>query len=299
MIISASYKTDIPAFYGPWFIERLRAGKCHVINPYSGKTHQVSLRPEEVDGFVLWTRNIGPFMNFLPDVADRAPFFVQYTLTGYPRALDAGTPGPEDSAAHIQALARNYGELAVVWRYDPIVWTSLTTPKWHFGNFSRLARMLEGAVNEVVVSTVQLYRKTAHNMTAAAKTHDFSWHDPSVGEKQDLTARLAEIAADHGIRLTLCAQTDLLSKTVEKAACIDAQRLSKIAGRPIAVPRRPHRTACGCWQSCDIGNYDTCPHGCVYCYAVRTQDLAKRNLKAHNPSGMSLAPPKRLTPSSD
>ena len=65
MIISASYKTDIPAFYGEWFLNRLRAGYCKMVNPYGRQVYRVSLTPPDADGFIFWTKNLGPFLDAL------------------------------------------------------------------------------------------------------------------------------------------------------------------------------------------------------------------------------------------
>lgn len=293
MIVSASYKTDIPAFYGRWFMNRLKAGRCRMVNPYGGQVYEIDLRPEAVDAFVLWTRNLGPFLSRLPAVAAHAPFVVQYTVTGYPRALDAGTIQPEVALGHLQEVSTTYGTRASVWRYDPIVFTSLTPPDWHRATFARLAAGLAGVVDEVVVSVAQVYRKTATNMGVAARAHGFDWWDPPASEKRALIADLAAIAADHGMALTVCAQRELVPDGVADAACIDVRRLSDVAGREITAPHKPHRAGCGCgcWASKDIGDYDTCPHGCAYCYAVRSRDLAKTRFAAHDPEGEFLFPP--------
>jgi len=169
MIVSASYKTDIPAFYGEWFMRRLAAGHCRVANPYGGPPFTVPLGSAAVDGFVFWTRNLGPFLDRLETVAARGfPFVVHYTVTGYPRELDAATIGADLAVGHIRAVAARYGRRAAVWRYDPIVFSSVTPPAWHRRTFAGLAGQLAGAVDEVVVSVARIYRKTARNMAAAA-----------------------------------------------------------------------------------------------------------------------------------
>src|SRR4051812_49265124 len=89
VIVSASYRTDIPAFYAAWFMARLRAGFCAIANPYGGGTHRLSLAPEAVEGFVFWTRNLRPLLRHLDEIRRVAPFTVQFTLTGYPRALES------------------------------------------------------------------------------------------------------------------------------------------------------------------------------------------------------------------
>ncbi|MFQ6017968.1 MAG: DUF1848 family protein, partial [Kiloniellaceae bacterium] len=96
---------------------------------------------------------------------------------------------------------------------------------------------------------------------------------------------LAEIAGDFGMTASLCAQPELLGPGLEPARCIDAARLSAVAGRSIPARTRGNRPGCLCAESRDIGAYDSCPHGCVYCYAVRRQALAKRRYRTHDPTG--------------
>jgi hypothetical protein len=292
MIVSASYKTDIPAFYGDWFTRRLEAGYCRVANPYGGPPSTVGLGREAVDGFVFWTRNLGPFVDRLEAVAARGfPFVVQYTVTGYPRELDAATIAAEQAVRQLHEMAGRYGRRAGVWRYDPIVFSSLTPSAWHRRTFARLAGQLAGAVDEVVVSVAQIYRKTARNLAAAARLHGFAWDDPEPGEKRALIADLAAIAAAHGLGLAVCGQPELIVAGALAARCIDAARLADVAGRPLKAAHKPHRAACDCDASRDIGEYDTCPHGCAYCYAVRSRPLAKRRFAAHDPAGEFLFPP--------
>jgi len=290
MIVSASYKTDIPAFYAEWFRNRLREESVVVANPYGGPAQTVSMAPADVDGFVFWTRNVEPFLPVLEDVVREFPFVVHYTITGYPRALDAGTISPERAVGHLREIATLYGPRAAVWRYDPIAFSSLTPPDWHVETFTRLAETLAGVVDEVVVSVVQIYRKTRRNMDAAAREHGFDWWDPDADEKRTLLARLASIAEGNGITFTLCGQRDLLVEGVGDARCIDAERLSDVAGWPVAAVRKAHRKACGCWASKDIGGYDTCPHGCVYCYAVGSRERAKVRFTEQDPAAPSLGP---------
>jgi hypothetical protein len=293
MIISASYKTDIPAFYGAWFENRLAAGECRMVNPYGGQVHTVSLAAPDVDGFVFWTRNPGPFLGALDTVRLRGfPFIVHTTITGYPQGLDFATIEAARAVAHLDHVRRRFGARAAVWRYDPVVLTSLTPPAWHRANFAALARSLRGIVDEVVVSFVQVYRKTARNMDARARAAKFEWWDPPDDEKRALLGDLAAIAAENGIAPTLCGQPHLAVPAMGEARCIDARRLGDVAGRPIAAPAKPHRKRCGCWASRDIGDYDTCPHGCAYCYAVESRHVAKRRHRAHDPAGEFLmAPP--------
>lgn len=291
MIVSASYRSDIPAFYAEWFRNRFRAGHCRVVNPYGGGAYTVSLR-DGVDGFVFWTRNAAPFRDALREVRDAGiPFVVQYTLTGYPHPLDPSVPDAQQALATIRALAAEYGPRAVVWRYDPIVVTDLTPAGHHRVTFARLAEGLAGAVDEVVISFASIYRKTARNLGAAARRHGFAWADPEAGEKRALLTDLAGIAAAQGMACTLCSQPDLLVAGVDGARCVDAARLSAVAARPVAARPKGNRPGCLCHESRDIGDYDSCLHGCVYCYAVAARAAARRRWQAHDPNGEFLIPP--------
>ena len=291
-IVSASYRSDIPAFYGDWFMRRLEAGFCRVVNPYGGQIHEIPLTRERVEGFVFWTRNPGPFGAALAEVAGRGyPFVVQMTVTGYPRPLETSVLAPERAVALIEGLARRYGPRAAVWRYDPLLITSLTPPEWHRRTFTRLARAISGNVDEVVFSFAHIYAKTKANLTRAAMRHGFTWDDPPEAEKRALLADLAGIARGFGLHPTLCAQPGLLGPGIEPARCIDAARLSDLAGRPLGARTKGNRPGCLCAESRDIGAYDSCPHGCVYCYAVRKPGLAKRGYRAHDPDSPFLIAP--------
>jgi hypothetical protein len=296
MIVSASYRTDIPAFYATWFLKRFRAGYAKVVNPYGRQVHTVALRAG-VDGFVFWTRNVGPFLGALAEVRRAGlPFVVQYTVTGYPRALESSVIEAERSLDLMAEVAAAHGRRAVVWRYDPIMVSSLTPASWHEDNFSRLAGRLEGVVDEVVISFANIYRKTQRNVAAAARAHHFDWCDPPAEDKTTLATRLAVAAAACGMALTVCSQPEYTVAGSEGARCVDARRLEAVAAgwgtlRPVRARPKGNRPGCFCFESRDIGDYDTCPHGCTYCYAVNSRTLAKRRFHLHDPEGEFLFPP--------
>lgn len=281
MIVSASYRTDIPAFYGPWFLERLRAGFAVVASPYGGPAGRVSLAPGEAEGVVFWTKHAGPFLEGFAAVhAAGLPFVVQYSITGLPRSLERSAPAADQAVAHLRALRDRFGRRAVIWRFDPIVISEATPLEERRATFARLAGQLRGAVDEVVVSFLQPYAKARRNMAEVV------WRDPSVDEKRALLGDLAAIAADHGMKLTLCTQPELVDEEagLGAARCIDAGRLGDVAGHAIAARTKGNRPGCLCAESRDIGAYDTCPMGCGYCYAVRDRAKAQQALAAHDSS---------------
>jgi hypothetical protein len=295
MIISASYKTDIPAFYGEWFCNRLAAGYCKMVNPYNRKAIRVDLSRDKVDGFVFWTKNIGPFFDKLDKVRKKEfPFVIQYTVNNYPRELEYSVVNAERSTEHMKQLATQFGPNVAVWRYDTILFTSLTPIDFHRKNFESLAQKLEGTTDEVVVSFAQIYAKTLHNLKWASEKFGFMWEDPEDEVKYNLAAELAAIAKSYGMQLRMCSQKSFLAPGVEEARCVDAERLTQISGRPLKAKIKGNRPECGCYASRDIGEYDTCPHGCVYCYAVRNRDLAQKRYKEHDPLGEFLFTPSHI-----
>ncbi len=292
MIISASYKTDIPTFYGDWFMSRLRAGHCKMINPYNRRPIHVSLARGDVDGFVFWTKNVGPFLKHLPAVREMGfPFYVQHTINGYPRALETSVVDASRAVGHAHAIRERFGPRAFVWRYDTVLFSSLTPADFHAENFARLASELRGTTDEAVVSFAHVYRKTERNLNEAARAAGFTWRDPSASEKCELLERLVGVARANGMQLTVCSQRDYLIPGAGDARCVDARRIEDVAGRAVDAERRGNRKECGCHASRDIGEYDTCPHGCTYCYAVQNRDLSLSRFREHDPSSEYLFGP--------
>jgi hypothetical protein len=274
MIISASYRSDIPAFHGAWFLAALAAGEVAVANPYNQRPSLIDLRPEAIDGYVFWTRNARPFAHGLEAVAAQGkPFVVQYTIIGYPRSIDANVIDPQLAIANARAIAARYGRRVVVWRYDPILLTPETDTDWQRANFARLADALAGVTDEVVVSFAQLYAKSARNLAKGG----VAWRVPDLDEQAALIAALRDEAAQRGITLSLCTQPQL--PAAPPARCIDAVRLGHVAGRPITAATKGNRPGCLCAESRDIGAYDSCVHGCRYCYAVGDHEAVQRRMR--------------------
>jgi len=281
MIVSVSRRTDIPAHFSDWFFRRLRIGWACSSNPMNPKqVRVVSLRPQDVDGFVFWTKNPIPMLDRLPLLAPY-PYYFQFTLTSYGRDLEPGLPSKNDVLVPaFQQLARMLGPDRVIWRYDPIILTPTYTAAYHLRWFEALAKRLEGCTRKCVISFVDDYRHLAKTARA------LQFQPIEAAQMQELAAALAAIAARHGMRMESCAEAiDLSACGIEHGRCIDAALLSRIAGRPIeAMPDRNQRGACGCAASVDIGMYDSCLNGCRYCYANHSPAALQRNLAAHDPN---------------
>ncbi len=282
MIISASRRTDIPAFYSEWMENRLKAGYVLTRNPRNPhQISRISLTPEEVDGIVFWTKNPTPMLDRLSVLKDYSYYF-QFTLTPYGKDVEPGLPDKTRVMIPVfQELASRAGKERVIWRYDPIFFSRAHTPEWHLQRFHEMAARLSGYTEECVISFLDYYRNTEKQMQGLGLTEL-----PSE-EKAVFLRKLAQAAAGYGLRLKACAEDPAFGALgLLPSSCVDAARLERIRGSQKQIGccsgndggsrdsgRSPHsrdrnqRPLCGCAPSVDIGVYNTCAHGCRYCYA--------------------------------
>ena len=297
MIISASRRTDIPAFYADWFVNRTRTGYCTVPNPYN--RHQVSriaLAPEDVDVIVFWTRNPRPLMAHLDELDARGyRYYVQYTLLDNPRALDRNNPPLAASLRTFRELAERIGPERVIWRYDPIVFSNVTGAAFHIDAYGRIAEALRGSTSRSVISIMNDYRKLRGRMAALREEGiDVVTTDGASGPRfARLMRTLADIAAANDMTITSCAEThDLEPYGIRPGKCIDDDLIRRLFGIDVAARKDPsQRKACGCVLSRDVGMYDTCLFGCQYCYATGSFDRARAHHADHDPDSFSRSLP--------
>jgi len=292
-VISASRRTDIPAFYPEWFANRVRDGYVRWMNPFSKATYQVSLRPEDVSAIVFWSKNYRPLLPYL-DGFDAAgyPMVFHYTITGLPRLFEPRVPEIDDLVESARILANRYGSEAVLWRYDPVLVSSVTDQKYHLEHFKLLCRMLEGLVKSCYFSFAIFYGKVLRNTEDLRIETGIECHNLPQDERIAFANALAEVAADHGIEMRSCCGDYLVSGLIKKAHCVDPDLLQRLfPDRVKSLAQRPTREECGCFESKDIGTYQTCPHGCVCCYANTKAETASRNFARHNPNSDMLGFP--------
>jgi hypothetical protein len=289
-IISASRRTDIPAFYTDWFMNRIRAGFAEYRNPFGGQPYRVSLNPQDVSCIVLWSRDYRPLLPHLEELERRGYASVfHFTITGLPSPLDADTPPADEAIETFRKLAGRFGPERVLWRYDPIVFSDLTKREYHLRRFRELASELQGATLRCHTSFLDFYKKVTRNLGKLWEKTGLECFDASDDEKKELASSLAEIAGEHGIGLHACCENSVVGGAVKRAHCVDAELIGELfPDKGVTVSIRPTRPGCGCYESRDIGAYDTCLHGCVYCYANANKGGAQRNARRHNPESPSL-----------
>ena len=253
MIVSVSRRTDIPAFYSDWFFNRLREGFVHGINPFNRKqVSEISLRPEDVDCFVFWTKNPAPMLDRL-DLLTGYNYYFQFTLTPYGRDAEPGLPDKAELVEVFHRLSAAVGRDRVVWRYDPVFLSEKYTLDFHAAAFRQLAERLHEDTDLCVISFVDLYAKTARN------TRPLRLLPMEEPEMRQLAAMFGSIAAEYNLTVESCSEKiDLSDCGVRHGQCIDKRRLKKILGGRIDIGKDANqRQECGCVQSVDIGQYNT------------------------------------------
>jgi Domain of unknown function (DUF1848) len=295
-VISVSRRTDIPAFYTEWFMNRLRAGFCHWMNPFGGQVYRVSLLPGDCLALVFWTRNARPLIPHVADLRARGfHFYFQYTINGYPREIDSHAPPAGAAVAAFRRLAELMGPGLVMWRYDPVILSSATPVSYHVERFESLSAALQGSTDRCYVSFLDSYGKTERNLRRVNDELGLRLRRPEVAEQREPLARFVEIASDRGMTVHACCDEAALDLGVEQAHCIDADVIRRL--RPDVDARLklvPSRPGCGCAQAVDIGAYDTCTFGCVYCYATNSRQAAVNRRSHHDPEDTILWRPESL-----
>lgn len=263
MILSVSRRTDIPAFYCEWFLNRIKAGYVDVRNPMN--VHQVSrinIRPEVVDCIVFWTKNARNIIQHLSELKEYNYYF-QYTINPYDKRIEENVPLKKEIIENFRLLSEMISPNRVIWRYDPILLTDFIDVEYHLFYFEKLAERLAGYTKKCVISFVDLYKKTVAN------TRDVMMREPTIDEMHTLAQKLTLIAKEYGIEIHSCSEEiDLDADGIKHGCCIDSKLVEDIVGYKIDVKKdRNQRKECGCVQSIDIGAYNTCLHACKYCYA--------------------------------
>lgn len=281
MIISASRRTDIPSYYSEWFFNRIKEGYAYVRNPMNPhRISEISLSPDVVDGIVFWTKNPTPMLNQLDKLRDYT-YYVQFTLTPYDNDVEKNLPSKNEiMIPTFQKLSSLIGKERVVWRYDPILLSDKYTVQYHMKCFREFCDQLADYTEKCTISFLDLYKNMQYSMKS------LGIRPLSYGQAEELAGYFSEVAKEHGIYIDTCAEDIALEKYgIGHASCIDRHRLERIGKYKLDIPRdKNQRDSCECVASIDLGAYNTCRNGCVYCYANFNQTLVGDCCRKHNPT---------------
>lgn len=309
VIISASRATDIPAFYPEWFMNRIDRGYIKWINRFSNKAMYVSL--EHARAIVFWTKNAGPVIKYLPAIdAKGINYYFTYTLNDYEaEKLEHHVPPLESRIETFKRLSDAVGREKVVWRFDPLILTGNLTVDGLLERIYGVGREIHQHTEKLVVSFIDiaLYRKVKRNLMDGGFNN---CREFSIEDVKRIAQGLREINREWKLEMATCTEaTDLSDYGINHNKCIDDSLMVRLFShdgelmdflgynvpeegifplkkkRAKSLKDQGQRKHCGCVPSKDIGQYDTCAHGCFYCYANTSPLAAQSNYKKHKENG--------------
>ena len=306
IIISASRSTDIPAFYSDWFTERLRSGYAKWINPFNRRSQYVSFEKTRV--IVFWTKNPQPMLQYLQKIEQRGiNYYFTFTLNDYEEEnLEPNLPQIEKRIETFKELSSRLGKERVIWRFDPLILSNKLTVKRLLDKISRVGEQIYDHTTKLVISFADIiaYGNVKRNLKSGGFDDYREFDQESIRE---IAAGLGEINKNWGLEMATCAEeVDLSEFGIGQNKCVDDalmiklfkhdQELMDFLGYEAAQPNlfsptgfeketnrklkdKGQRKSCGCIVSKDIGQYNTCMHLCVYCYANHSKKLVENNYR--------------------
>ena len=276
MILNTGSRTDIPAYYSEWFYNRIKEGFVYTRNPYNPKLiHSYKLDPSVVDVLVFCTKNPEPMIKRLDEIAHFKQFW-GVTLTAYGKDIEPHVPDKHRIIECIKVLSNQFGSQSVEWRYDPIFLSDKYTKEVHLRSFEHIANKLSGSIEVCVVSFIDLYQKTIKNFPSVSEVY--------LEDQIELIKAFVEIGKKYNIRIKTCLENKILEDYgVDTSGCLTQSVLEKSLNQRLNIPKQTQaREGCDCLLGNDIGSYNSCGHGCVYCYANYDMKLVRENMQKHN-----------------
>lgn len=277
MIIQTGLRTDIPAFYSEWFLNRIQQGYVLVRNPYhSNIVTRYKLSPELVDLIGFCTKNPAPMLGHLDALAPYGQYWF-VTITPYGTDLEPNVPPKEKVMESLKQLSELVGVDSVGWRYDPILISTEYPLERHLADFEYMAKTLAGYTKTCVISFIDLYQKVRRNFPEVREVN--------AADRAVIGKKFVQIGKEYGMTIKACAEgTELAAYGVDCGGCMTLETYEKALHGKLHAPKyKPGRNTCTCYLSCDIGQYDTCGHLCRYCYANSDPETVRRNFQRHDP----------------
>lgn len=278
MILQTGMRTDIPAFYSEWFINRIKEGYVLVRNPYNpSSVAKYRINPDVVDLIAFCTKNPSPMLAHMSILKPYGQYWF-VTITPYGKEIEPNVPDKRQIIKDFQTLSETVGIDSIGWRYDPIFITEKYSLEFHLKAFERMAKVLSGYTNTCIISFIDLYKKVIKNFPQARMVNK--------EERLTIGKAFADIGRKYGITIKACAEGDELKPYgVDCNGCLTQSVYEKALHTKLNIPKRKgQRAECACFFGNDIGAYDTCRHFCKYCYANTDKAAVIRNIKQHNPN---------------
>lgn len=278
MILQTGMRTDIPAFYSEWFINRIKEGYVLVRNPYNpSNVTKYRINPDVVDLIAFCTKNPSPMLAHMDILKPYGQYWF-VTITPYGKEIEPNVPVKRQVIKAFKALSKTVGIDSIGWRYDPIFITEKYSPEFHLKAFEKMAKVLSGYTNTCIISFIDLYKKVIKNFPQARMVNK--------EERLTIGKAFADIGRKYGITIKACAEGEELKPYgIDCNGCLTQSVYETALHSKLNMPKRKgQRAECACFFGNDIGAYDTCRHFCKYCYANTDKAAVIRNIKQHNPN---------------
>ncbi|MBQ2654017.1 MAG: DUF1848 domain-containing protein [Methanobrevibacter sp.] len=275
MIINTGSRTDIPAFFSEWFLNRVEEGFVCTRNPYNDDIYKYPLDSKIIDCLCFCTKNPKPMLKNSDKLNDFNQFWF-VTITPYGRDIERNVPSFKNVIKSFKELSETLGVNKVSWRYDPIFITEKYSLDFHIDLFEDMASELHTFTDDCTISFIDLYQKVLRNFPEAREV--------TRQEQLIIGENFARIAKDYDIQMKTCVEGTLLDRFgFDSSGCMTKNVIEKAIGNNLKIPKGKYRIReCDCIFGRDIGAYNTCMHGCKYCYANSNINLVKRNQKLHD-----------------
>lgn len=277
MILNTGLRTDIPGFFSEWFYNRIDDGFVYVRNPYAkNQIYSYKLDPEFIDCIIFCTKNPRPMLENIEKI-DKFNQYWHITITPYEKEIEPNVPPMNDVLESFKYLSKKLGKENVTLRYDPIFINEKYSLEKHIESFEYIANSLSDYTTEAIISFIDLYEKTKRNFPKAKEV--------TKDERLKIGKEFARIGNENNIRIKTCVEgTELDKFGIDSSGCMTKEVIERAINKNLNIPKQKARNGeCYCLLNNDIGEYNTCGHGCLYCYANSNKRLVKRNLKLHDP----------------
>jgi DNA repair photolyase len=278
MIINTGNRTDIPAYFSQWFFNRIKEGYVYVRNPYyKNQVTKYKLTPDVVDCITFCTKNPAPMLPRIHELTAFGQFWF-VTITPYGKEIEPQVPSMEKVMEDFKKLSSYIGGEKIGWRYDPIFITDKYTLNNHIESFEKMAATLSGYTNDCIISFIDLYEKTKRNFPGIKEV--------TREERSIIGKEFVRIGKKYNIQIKTCVEgQELLKYGVDCSGCMTKSVIERTIGNTLKIPKKKFsREECNCLLENDIGVYNTCGHGCIYCYANYDMKTVRDNFKKHNPN---------------
>lgn len=277
MILQTGMRTDIPAFYSDWFINRIKEGYVLVRNPYNqSAVIKYQINPDVVDLIAFCTKNPAPMLKHMDILKPYGQYWF-VTITPYGREIEPNVPDKKQVMDNFKILSKTVGVDCVGWRYDPIFISDKYSLDFHIDAFEKMAKELSEYTNTCIISFIDLYEKVLRNFPQVRMV--------SRGERLNIGKTFSEIGRKYGITIKACAEGEELKNCgIDCNGCLTKATYEIALNARLNIPKiKGQRNECACFFGNDIGAYDTCRHFCRYCYANSDRRAVLNNSKLHNP----------------